>query len=122
MITEEQYKKVNQQGLTDGLNGHFHSFYTPVLQIAYNLGLDGISIQGSKSISAFRFGKAPESFISWNYRDNAPEKGLSVYTEESIVRAEFSDRKKYDYAGLPVIKGGDGEIIILAYDAENYDL
>jgi hypothetical protein len=121
MTTAEQYKKANAAGLKHRTTGDFWSYYTPSLQIAYNLGLDGVSIQDVEPIIAFRFGKAPENFISWNYRDNAPEKGLSVYTENSIVRGEFTDRKKYEYAGLPVAKGGDGEILILAFDAENND-
>lgn len=121
MITEEKYKEANASGLSHRTTGDVWSYYTPSLQIAYNLGLDGISIQDVQPIVAFRFGKAPDSFISYNYRDNAPEKGLSVYTQKSIVRSEFTDRKKYEYAGLPIAKGGDGETLILAFDAENYD-
>lgn len=121
MITSEQYKEVNAAGLRHRNTSNCWSYYTPSLQIAYNLGLDGISIQDLEPIVAFRYGKATENFISWNYRDNAPENGLSVYTEKSIVRSEFTDRKKYEYAGLPVAKGGDDEILILAFDAENHD-
>lgn len=121
MITIEQYKKANATGLKHKNTGDFLSYYTPTLQIAYNLGINGISIQDVEPIVAFRFGKAPENFISWNYRDNEPEKGLSVYTKKSTVRCEFIDREKYIYIGLPIANGGDGETLILAFDAENYD-
>ncbi len=122
--TEQQYKDANAAGLEHRTTGLFWSYYTATLQVAYNLGLDGVSIQDVQPITAFRFGEAPENFISWNYRDNAPEKGLSVYTDKSVVRCEFMDRKKYKYTGLPVATGGDGEILILAFDAEylDYDL
>jgi len=121
MTTEQQYKAANAAGLKHRTTGAFWSYYTPTLQVAYNLGLDGVSIQDVQPITAFRFGKAPENFISCNYRDNAPEKGLSVYTEKSVIRCEFTDRQKYEYTGLPVATGGDGEILILAFDAEYLD-
>lgn len=121
MTTEQQYKDANKSGLKHRSTGDFWSYYTPSLQIAYNLGVEGISIQDVEPIIAFRFGKAPESFISFNYRDSTSENGLSVYTDSSIIRSEFSDRSKFEYVGLPVGNGGDGELLILAFDADNLD-
>jgi hypothetical protein len=121
MITEKQYKDANAAGLRHRTTGDFWSYYTATLQVAYNLGLDGVSIQDVKPITAFRFGKAPEKFVSWNYRDSTPEKGLSVYTDKSVVRCEFMDRKRYEYTGLPVATGGDGEVLILAFEAKYLD-
>jgi len=121
MITAEQYKEANLIGLKHRGSGNLWSYYTPTLQIAYNLGLNGVNIQDVKNIVAFRYGKAPDNFISYNYSENKAENGLSVYTNMSIIRSEFLDRDVYTYEGLPVSKGGDGEILILAFDAENYD-
>ena len=121
MITASEYKEANAAGLRHATSGNRWSYYTAALQVAYNLGLDGISIQDAEPITAFRFGAAPENFISWNYRENCPEKGLSVYVDGDTVRSEFTSRKKFEYAGLPVGKGGDGETLILAFDVENLD-
>jgi glycine cleavage system protein P-like pyridoxal-binding family len=117
MITKEQYLKANK----DGLNGVDRSFYTPCLQVAYNLGLDGIDLNTAMMVNAFRYGQAPDAFISYNYAENIPESGLSVYTEESTVRAEFVDRKIYNYSGIVSGIGSDGEVLILAFEAENWD-
>ena len=117
MITREQILKANQKGLTQEYTG----YYTPILRIAFNLGFRGISLQSAETIKAFRFGKAPESFVSWNYAENTSENGLSVYTEKSVVRGEFTDRKKYEYNGLVSGKGGDGETLILCFEAEYLD-
>lgn len=121
MITAIEYKKANAAGLRHRESGNRWGYYTATLRIAYNLGLDGISLQDAEEVEAFRFGKAPENFVSWNYRDNVPEKGLSVYTDGDVVRSEFADRKVYTYRGLAAGRGGDDELLILAFDAENLD-
>ena len=117
MITKEQILEANQTGLNEVYTG----YYTPVLRVAYNLGLKGISLQNAETATCFRFGKAPENFISWNYLENACENGLSVYTEKSIIRSEFLSRQKYEYTGLISGTGGDGETLILCFDAQNFD-
>ena len=117
MITKEQILEANQTGLNEVYTG----YYTPVLRVAYNLGLKGISLQNAEIGTFFRFGKAPENFISWNYRENTCENGLSVYTEKSIIRSEFLGRQKYEYTGLISGTGGDGETLILCFDAQNFD-
>jgi len=117
MITKEQILEANKTGLDQDRTG----YYTPVLRVAYNMGLNGISLQDAQTINAFRYGSAPENFLSWNYAENRSENGLSVYTESSIIRSEFTDRKIYNYTGLVSGKGSDGEILIFCFDAENWD-
>ena len=117
MITKEQILAANRAGL----NGEYVGYYTPVLKVAFNLGSNGINLDNAKIIKAFRYGSAPESFLSWNYAKNTPENGLSVYTDRSIVRSEFLDRPKHEYTGLVSGIGGDGETLILCFDAENLD-
>ena len=117
MITKEQILKANEVGL----KGAFVSYYTPVLQTAYNLGYERIDLRDAEVISAFRFGKAPETFVSWNYTENRLEDGLSVYTEKSVIRNEFLDREKYEYTGIVSGTGSDGEKVILCFEADNLD-
>lgn len=117
MITREQILEANKSGLEKDYSG----YYTPVLRVAHNLGLRGISLEEAETITAFRFGKAPESFVSWNYAENTSENGLSVYTEKSVIRSEFTGRQKYEYTGIVSGKGSDGETLILCFEAENLD-
>ena len=121
MITAIEYKEANAAGLRHRESGVRWGYYTPTLRVAYNLGLDGISLQDAEEVEAFRFGKAPESFISWNYREDMSEKGLSVYTDGDVIRSEFADRKVYTYRGIVSGRGGDDELLILSFDAENLD-
>jgi hypothetical protein len=118
MITREQILEANKTGLNEERTG----YYTPVLRVAYNLGLKGISLQNAETVTCFRFGKAPENFISWNYAENTSENGLSVYTAENAkIRSEFLDRQKYEYTGLVSGNGSDGETLILCFEAQNLD-
>lgn len=117
MITKEQIIDANK----NGLEGMPCFYYTPVLKVAHKLGSEGIDLSHADVINAFRYGRAPESFISWNYAENRPENGLSVYTDKSVIRSEFTDRKKYNYTGLVSGKGSDGEVLILCFDAENLE-
>lgn len=117
MITKSQILEANQTGLNQERTG----YYTPILRVAYNLGLNGKSLQDAETITAFRFGQAPESFVSWNYSENTTENGLSVYTEKSIIRSEFLNRQKFEYTGIVSGKGSDGETLILAFNAENLE-
>lgn len=117
MITKEQILGANK----DGLSGLPCFYYTPILKVAHKIGSNGVNLENAEIISGFRYGKAPENFISWNYAENSPENGLSIYTEKSIVRSEFINRKKYEYTGLVSGKGSDNETLILCFDAENLD-
>lgn len=117
MITKAQILEANKEGL----EGMPCFYYTPVLKVAHKIGSNGIDLSNAETVTGFRYGKAPENFISWNYAENAPENGLSIYTEKSVIRSEFMDRKIYNYTGLVSGKGSDNETLILCFDAENLD-
>lgn len=121
MITRDQILEANAAGLRHATTGDFWSYYTATLQVAYNLGSKKISLENAETITAFRYGKAPEKFISFNYADQKSENGLSVYTEKSIIRSEFLGREKYTYTGLVSGIGSDGELLILCFDADYLD-
>ncbi len=56
----------------------FWFFYTPIHQLAYELGTKQIDLSKQNDVTGFRYGKSPESGISHNYRDDVSEKGLSL--------------------------------------------
>jgi len=117
MITKEQILIANKEGL----NGEYVGYYTPILKVAYNLGCKGVDLSNNAIVSGFRYGKAPESFVSFNYAENFCENGLSIYTEKSVVRSEFLNRERFEYTGLFSGTGSDDEVLILCFDAENLD-
>lgn len=120
-MTHAQYISANASGLAHRTTGQMWSYYTPSLQVAYNLGHEGIDLSIAEVVTGFRYGNAPESFISWNYAANASENGLSIYTENSIIRSEFLDRNRVEVSGISAGTGSDGEALILAYNAINLD-
>ncbi len=106
------------------------SFYTPIYQMAYNLGCKGIDLSLQPDVRGYRYGVAPESGLSRNYRDGISECGLSLavittpgYKTEEIGSAMFfSNRKKHYFKGMLLpCKGSDGEPLILMYGAEDFD-
>ena len=116
--------KANQNGLNnpDG----FDSYYTPILQIAYNLGQKGINLESQPDVIGERYGNIPEFGLSYNYSADKSENGLSLANliDEKEVGSTiwFSDRKKVRVSGLLLpYKGSDGENLILTYDVENLD-
>jgi len=117
MISREQIIDANK----DGLNGMPCWYYTPILKVAHKLGSNGVNLENAQVITGFRYGKAPESFISYNYVENTSENGLSIYTDKSVIRSEFMGREKYEYTGLVSGKGSDGETLILCFGAENLE-
>lgn len=126
MIKREEILKANTAGLKHRETGNFWSYYTPTLQMAYNLGQKGIYLSEAPVVSGWRVGKAPESYISRNYRDDLSEPGLSlmaIYDHEvNAASALFIDnRKSYTYTGILSGTGSDGEPCILCFEAENLD-
>jgi len=106
----------------NGLNNEMYSYYTPVLNAAKIIGERGIDLSNCPIVTGKRYGKAPESFLSQNYRDNTSELGLSCYYGDDKIRSEFLERKEYNYKGLLLpFKGSDGESLILCLDAEYLD-
>jgi hypothetical protein len=125
-VTEKQIKEANKEGM----EGEFRSYYTPVLDMSRNLGEMGIDLQDAPVVKGWRYGEAPENFISWNARDGAKEHGLSLMglgdppeneNEEGWQSMFFGNRKKYSYTGVYVGTGSDDEPIILCMDAEDWD-
>lgn len=104
----------------------FFSYYTPVLQKAYNLGQLGIDLSKCPVVFGIRYGKAPDSGISYNYLDGKSERGLSLIQERGkpIIPSEiwFSARKTaYEYHGIKVGIGSDGETLILPLHVDNLE-
>ena len=119
---KQDYLNINQEGLN---TKEYQSYHTPVLQIAFDLGQQGININELPVVTGYRYGKAPDSFISFNYTDNKSERGLSLAKiegeEETGSSIWFLGRKKYKYTGyLLPYRGSDGEPLILAFNAENW--
>ena len=108
-----------------GLSGQFVMYRTPVLQAAFDLGADGVSLESAPVVTGYRYGRASDDYISYNYADQKKENGLSLAAingEKEIGSAMwFADRKKFEYTGILCGKGSDGEPLILALDAEYWD-
>ena len=107
------------------------SYYSPLLRAAQNLNYD---ISDQPVVSGARYGNAPECGLSYNFRDNCQEKGLSLAyilgddkTKKNEVLnltiALISDRPVIEFTGfLLKEKGADGEPLILPFNVcENYD-
>ena len=116
----------NKIGLDDSKSGGYSSFYTPVLQRAYDLGYNkGIDLRDAPIVEGIRYGAAPDSGISQNYAEGTSEYGLSLAQESGKKQIGssvwFSGRKAYEYRGVKVGTGSDGETIILPLHVEKYD-
>ena len=116
----------NKIGLDDSKSGEYSSFYTPVLQRAYDLGYNkGIDLRDAPIVEGIRYGAAPDSGISQNYAEGTSEYGLSLAQESGKKQIGssvwFSGRKAYEYRGVKVGTGSDGETIILPLHVEKYD-
>ena len=103
-LSKEDFLEANEAGLRHkGTDNHW-SYYTPSLQIAYNLGYENISLKDSDVVTGIRYGEAPEKGISTNYSENRSEKGLSlaqISGEKEIGSSNwFKDRKAFEYRGL----------------------
>jgi len=125
-VSRKDILEANRQGIKDNETGDFGGYYTPVLQVAYNYGLNGNDLTEAPVVTGFRYGKAPETYISKNYADDRMEKGLSLAAldgdEEVGSTIWFCDRKVYHYTGiLCPATGSDGEPLILCLEAENWD-
>ena len=63
--------------------------------------------------------------ISYNFAENKSENGLSLaqeYGKKEIGSSMwFKDRKAYEYEGLKVGTGSDGETIIIPFHVEYLD-
>lgn len=121
-MTKEKILKANKAGL----NNDFTSWWSPVLQAAHSWGLKGVDLSQCPVVKGYRYGKAPDGFISQNYVENTSESGLSLAWIEDGEKAGssmwFSDRDIFEYEGVLLPStGSDGEPLILAFDAEDWD-
>ena len=124
-IGPKTLKKANAQGLIDSKTGDYQNYYTPAMQVAYNEGFAGRSLQDAEVVKGIRYGKSPDMGISYNFAENRSEKGLSLaqeYGKKEIGSSMwFKDRKAYEYEGLKVGTGSDGETIIIPFHVEYLD-
>ena len=123
-ITAADIRYANAEGLAD--RESYWDYYTPTLNMALNLGRDGISLQDAPVVSGVRYGTAPDCGISHNYRDDRSERGLSLAyldgQDEVGSAIWFAARKTYSYTGVLLpYKGSDGEPLILAIGLLNID-
>lgn len=129
MTNQEQIKYLLEAyniGKRHAATGNYTSWYTPRLQMAYNLGYDGISVDFDNIVTGYRFGECPER-ESWNYANDCKECGVSLASldggKEAGSSIWFADREKVRVEGLLIdAKGSDGEPLIIPLDMnEQYD-
>ncbi len=119
-------KKAYELGRKHAANGNYCSWYTPRLEMAYNLGYDGIEVDFENPVSGYRYGVCPER-TSFNYAENRKESGVSLAAldgqKEVGSSMWFCDREKVNVTGLLISdKGSDGEPLIIPLDMdEQYD-
>lgn len=118
----------NRYGLAEHKrdNDEWTSWYTPVLQIAYEYGRRGIDLSDCDDVSGYRYGNIPDGGLSINHRDHESERGLSLAAidgcEENWIVIFLLERPKIKVSGLLLPKtGAEGEPLILAYGLEQYD-
>ena len=123
-LTRERILEVNRMGMQNPNAMWF--FYTPSLQVAFDLGQDGVDLSQQPDVSGFRYGNIPDSGLSHNYMDDRSERGLSLAAldgqKEVGSSIWFCGRKEVKTSGLLLPrKGSDGEPLILSYDVEDFD-
>ena len=63
--------------------------------------------------SVIRYGNVPKSGVSFNYRDNESEIGVSCYLPKMRPRPEFTHgRNKLEFTAIVIGYGGDDEPLI----------
>lgn len=123
-ITADDIRQVNQTGIANP--EAFWSYYTPVLQVAFELGQRGIDLAAAPVVSGMRYGIMPAGGISYNYRDERSERGLSLACIDGDKEVGsciwFADRIEHNYTGVLLpYTGSDGEALILIIGIDNLD-
>lgn len=123
-LSRDLILKANKAGLKNPAS--LRSYYTPVLQVAFELGQQGVDLSGQPTVSGWRYGNIPDSGLSYNYRDRKSERGLSLaqLDGEPEVGSSmwFTDRKKIRVTGLLLpYRGSDGEALVLPYGVDCND-
>ena len=120
-INKNQYLAANKAGLQDGESG-FASYYSPALQLAYNLGCKGIDLSSRPMVTGYRYGEVPETGISWNHADGRAERGVSLISidaprTDTLNANLMGNRPLVEVKGILLpTTGSDGEPLILALD------
>jgi len=118
-VTEEDIKSANLAGLRHkDSETTYWSYYTPLLQVSYDYGHNGIDLTEEPVVTGFRYGDPSDSGLSYNYRDQVSERGLSLANlegEDEVGSSMFfKDRGLVQVSGVLLPKtGSDGEPLIL---------
>ena len=64
-------------GRRDRDNGDWVCWWNKILNTAYELGQDGLSLEDAHVVDAHRWGDVPEFGISVNHREDTAERGCS---------------------------------------------
>lgn len=75
--TDKQIKKANAMGISDAKNGFWFCWWDKILNVAYELGQDGVDLSSAPVVDAHRWGAPPIDGISKNHAENRAEKGCS---------------------------------------------
>lgn len=126
MLTQSEAKKYYEAGkklakvygdMYDAIYEERIPDYWPILK-AFQMGFDG---QPWEVKEYERLGDGPSGGPSYNYREQMPEKGVSVITDEWLksiagifFTAKYGDRKMVKFNGVFTgFYGGDGEPLVL---------
>jgi len=117
LVTEEDIRLVHSYGVKNP--DDFFSMDTGVLDRALQLGQLGYEL--GPVGHCYRYGKIPYSSMSFNYRDQYAEKGVSVISFEedesgsSGANLFMSDRSVVEFDGILIegAVGSDGENLVL---------
>ena len=124
--TVKLYMRVYKAGEWCRKNGVYQGYYTQCLSKAFELGYNGIKVDFNDVVICRRAGYIPAGGISYNYREQIYERGLSVINvtgeEEVGSSVWFSDRKIITVKGIRLpFTGSDDETLILPLGVEQFD-
>jgi len=123
-LTRARILEVNRRGINNP--DEMLAWYTPALQIAFDLGQRGIDLSVQPTVTGYRYGAMPEGGLSYNYADDRSERGLSLAAidgqDEVGSSVWFAGRAKVTVTGLLLpYQGSDGEPLVLPYDVDDMD-
>jgi len=121
--TREKILSANKYGLK---HRDYASWYTPVYQIACDLGCEGIDLSAQPDVTGWRRGKIPAGAISINHAAQTSERGLSLMGlaghDTHWSEMWMGDRERVEVTGLLLpYTGSDDETLILAYGLDDLD-
>jgi len=102
------------------------SWYTPVHQVAYDLGCDGVDLSSCRDVTGWRRGELPPGGLSFNHADGLSERGLSLMSVDGDKahwsEMWMSDRDRVAVHGLLLpYCGSDDEPLVLPYGVDDAD-